>query len=85
MKQNAHQSVDAYMFKLRLALPECKYKNDSDDLLKDQFIFGINNKEIQDHLLGEISETDNSVKALYKARKIESKFKQCKLSRHSNP
>ena len=65
--------------KLRLALPECKFKNDSDDLLKDQFIFGIHNKEIQDHLLGEISETDNSVKALYKARKIESKLEQCKL------
>ena len=31
MKQNAHQSVDAYMSQLRLALPECKFKNDSDD------------------------------------------------------
>ena len=29
------------MSQLRLALPECKFKNDSDDLLKDQFIFGI--------------------------------------------
>ena len=38
MKQNVHQSVDAYMSQLRLALPECKFKNDSDDLLKDQFI-----------------------------------------------
>ena len=53
MKQNTHQSVDAYMSQLRLALPECKFRNDSDDLLKDQFIFGIHNKEIQDHLLGE--------------------------------
>ena len=35
--------------------------------------------EIQDHLLGEISEADNSVKALYETRKIESKFEQCKL------
>ena len=67
------------MSQWRLALPECKFKNDSDDLLKDQFIFGIENKDIQDHLLGEISETDNSVKALYKARKIESKLEQCKL------
>ena len=33
MKQNVHMS------QLRLALPECKFKNDSDDLLKDQFIF----------------------------------------------
>ena len=46
MKQNAHQSVDAYMSQLRLALPKCKFKNDSDNLLKDQFIFGIHNKEI---------------------------------------
>ena len=79
MKQTQSQSVDAYMSKLRLALPECKYKNDTDELLKDQFLFGIFNKEIQDHLLGEISETDNSVKALYEARKIKSKHKQCKL------
>ena len=79
MKQNVHQSVDAYMSQLRLALPECKFKNDSDDLLKDQFIFGIHNKEIQDHLLGEISETDNSVKSLYEARKIESKLEQRKM------
>ena len=61
------------MSELCLALPECKYKNDADELLQDQFIFGIENKEIQDHLLGEISESDNSIKALYEARKIESK------------
>ena len=29
------------MSELQLALPECKYKNDADELLKDQFIFGI--------------------------------------------
>ena len=79
MKQKASQMCDAYMSELRLALPECKYRNDSDELLKDQFIFGIYDKEIQDHLLGEIKETDNSVKALYEARKIESKLAQRKL------
>ena len=62
------------MFELRLALPECKYRNDANELFKDQFIFGIYNKDIQDHLLGEIKETDNSVKSLYEARKIESKL-----------
>ena len=36
-------------------------------------------KEIQDHLLREISETDNSVKALYEARRIESKLAQRKM------
>ena len=50
------------MSELRLALPGCKYRNDADELLKDQFSFGIYNKEIKDHLLGEIKETDNSVK-----------------------
>ena len=70
MKQRVFQTCDSYMSELRLTLPECKYRNDVDELLKDQFIFGIENKEIQDHLLGEISEMDNSVKALYEARKI---------------
>ena len=64
MKQKASQTCDAYMSELRLALPECKYQNDADELLKDQFIFGIYNKEIQDHLLGEIKEIDNSDRSL---------------------
>ena len=79
MKQKVSQTCDSYMSQLRLALPECKYKNDADELLKDQFIFGIENKEIQDHLLGEISESDNSVKVLYEARKTESKLAQRKM------
>ena len=73
------------MSELRLALPEFKYKSDADELLKDQFIFGIENKEIQDHLLGETSETDNSVRALYKAHKVESKLAQRKLLGIVNP
>ena len=85
MKQTQHQSIDDYMSKLRLALPDCKYKNDADELLKDQFLFGVHNKEIQDHLLGEISEVDKSMKALYEARKIESKHKQHKLLGTVNP
>ena len=79
MKQTSAQSCDSYMSQLRLSLPECRYRNDSDELLKDQFIFGLYNKEIQDHLLGEISEADNSVKALYEARRIESKLAQRKM------
>ena len=39
MKQKASQTCDSYMSQFRLALPECKYKNDADELLKDQFIF----------------------------------------------
>ena len=85
MKQKASQTCDAYMSELRLALPECKYRNDADELLKHQFIFGIYNKEIQDYLLGEIKETDNSVRALYKARKIESKLAQRQMLGIVNP
>ena len=74
LKQRNTQSCDSYISELRLALPEYKYRNNADELLKYQFIFGIENKEIQDHLLGEISETDNSVRALYEAHKIESNW-----------
>ena len=85
MKKKVAQTCDSYMSELQLTLPECKYKNDADELLKDQFIFGIENKEIQDHLLGEISENDSSVKALYEARKIESKLAQRKILGIVNP
>ena len=85
MKQKASQTCDAYMSELRLALPECKYRNDADELFKDQFIFGICNKEIQDHLLGEIKETDNSVRSLYEARKIELKLAQRQMLGIVNP
>ena len=79
MKQGMSQSYDAYMSQLRLALPECKYKHDSNELLKDQFIFSLYNKEIQDHLLGELSETDNSVHTLYESPNVESKLEQRKI------
>ena len=85
MKQKGLQSCDAYMSELILALPECKYKNDVDELLKDQFILGIHNKEIQDHLLGEIKETDNSVMALYEAWKIKSKLAQRQMLGYCKP
>ena len=85
MQQRVGQTCNSYMSELRLELPECKYKNDIEELLKDQFIFGIENKEIQDHLLGEISETDNSVKALYEARKIELKLAHRKMLGIVNP
>ena len=43
LKQKSSQTCDSYMSELRLELPECKYRNDADELLKDQFIFGIYN------------------------------------------
>ena len=85
LKQRSSQTCNSYMSELRLALPECRYRNDADELLKDQFIFGVDNKEIQDHLLGEIKETDNSVRALYEARKIKSRLAQRKILGIINP
>ena len=68
------------MSELRLNIIECKYPNIvHDELLKDQFIFGICIKEIQDHLLGEITPEDNSDKCLLEACKVESEIEQCKL------
>ena len=60
LKQCQSQSCDAYMAELHLSIVECKYPNTvQDELLKDQFIFGICVKEVQDHLLGEITPEDN--------------------------
>ena len=68
------------MAELHLNIVECKYPNTvQDELLKDQFIFGVYIKEVQDHLLGEITPDDTSEKCLLEARKIESKIEQCKL------
>ena len=68
------------MAELRLNIVECKYPNIvQDELLKDQLIFGVCVKEVQDHLLGEITPEDNSDKCLLEADKVESKIEQCKL------
>ena len=68
------------MSELRLAIVECRYPDIvQDELLKDQFIFGLAIKEVQDHLLGEIKAQDPSEKCLLESRKIESKIKQRKL------
>ena len=61
LKQKATQSCNSYMSELRLAIVECHYPEIvQDELLKDQFIFGLVIKEIQDHLLGEIVAEDSS-------------------------
>ena len=52
LKKHQSQSYDAYMAELHLNIVECKYPNTvQDELLKDQFIFGVCVKEVQDHLL----------------------------------
>ena len=80
LKQCQSQSCDAYMAELCLNIVEHKYPNTvQDELLKDQFIFGVCIKEVQDHLLGEITLDDTPEKHLSEARNIESKIEQCKL------
>ena len=80
MKQKQGQSCDTYMSELRLSIVECRYPDIvQDELLKDQFIFGLAIKEIQDHLLGEIKAEDLSEKCLLESRKIESKIEKRKL------
>ena len=65
---------------LQLSIVECKYPNDiQDQLLKDQYIFGLCVKEIQDYLLGEIVPEDTADKCLLESRKIESKIEHRKL------
>ena len=48
-------------------------------LLKDQFIFGVTVRKIQEHLLNEINEDHNLNQCLVEARKIESCIAQRKL------
>ena len=65
------------MSKLRLAIVECRYpENVQDELLKDQYTFGLSIKEIQDHLLGEIAVEDTPEKCLFESQKVESKIEQ---------
>ena len=80
LKQKQSQSCDSYMSELCLAIVECRYPDIvQDELLKDQYIFGLCIKEIQDHLLGEIVAEDTSEKCLLESRKVESKIEQRKL------
>ena len=50
LKQKQSQTCDSYMSELCLAIVECRYPDIvQDELLKDQYIFGLCIKEIQDH------------------------------------
>ena len=80
LKQKSSQSCDSYMSELHLAIVECRYPEQvQDELLKDQYIFGLGIKEIQDHLLGEIGSEDTAEKCLLESQKVESKIEQRKL------
>ena len=80
LKQKSDQNVDFFLADLRLALPECQYPTDMEnDILKDQFIFGVNNKEIQDSLLRDIKKTDTIDTCLTAVRRVGFQIAQRKF------
>ena len=80
LKQKSGQSCDGYMSEVGLVIAECRYPDQvQNQLLKDQYIFELAIKEIQDHLLGEIVSEDSAEKCLLESRKVESKIEQRKL------
>ena len=74
------------MSELCLAIVACRYPEQvQDELLKDQYIFRLGIKEIQDHLLGEINSEDTSEKkCLLESRKVEFKIEQREIPRYKN-
>ena len=68
------------MAELKVLIKECGYdQNMQNILLKDQFIFGVTIREIQEHLLNEIGDDHDLNQCLIEARKIESCIAQRKL------
>ena len=57
LKQKQGAMVESYMAELKMLKKECGYKDAMQQiLLKDQFIFGVTVREIQEHLLNEIQD-----------------------------
>ena len=74
LKKKQSQSCDSYMSELGLAIVECRYPDIvQDELLKDQYIFRLCIKEIQDHLLGEIVVEDTPENAYWNWEKLNPK------------
>ena len=68
------------MSELHLAIVESIYpKQVQDKLLKDQYIFRLGIKEIQDHIFGKIVSEDTAEKCLLESWKVESKIEKRKL------
>ena len=80
LKQKQGSTVDAYMAELKALIKECGYEENMQNiLLKDQFIFGVTIREIQEHLLNEIGDDHDLNQCLIEEQKIESRIAQCKL------
>ena len=66
-------------------IPECNYYKDAlDDILKDQSIFGLTVKEIQDALLSKIESDDTIGKCLLEARNLRVPNRKKKNSWNQN-
>ena len=79
-KQKQGATVDAHMAELKVLICECGYEENMQNiLLKDQFIFGVTVREIQEHLVNEIGDDHDINQCLQEARKIESHIAQRKL------
>ena len=80
LKQKQGAMVDSYMAERKLLIRECGYKENMQNiLLKDQFIFGVMVREMQEHLLNQIGDDHDINQCLQEARKIESHIAQHKL------
>ena len=63
------------MAELKVLIKECGYEeNIRNILLKDQLIFGVTVREIQEHLLNEIGDDHDLNQCLIEACKIESRI-----------
>ena len=82
LKQKQGVTIDAYMAELKVLIKECGYyQNMQNILLKDQFIFSVTIREIQEHLLNKIGDGHDLNQCLIEACKIESCIAQRKLFR----
>ena len=72
--------VNNYLAELIVLIRECSYAEGLQDVSqKDQLIFGITAREIQEHLLNETEDDHDLAHCLQEARKIKSHIAQCKL------
>ena len=80
LKQKQGATVDLYLAELKVLIKECGYEDAVQAiLLKDQFIFGITVRKIQEHLLNETEDEHDLAHCLQEAHKIESCTAQRKL------
>ena len=71
LKQKQGANVDSYMAELKVLIRECGYQENMQNiLLKDQFIFGVTVREIQEHQEMKLVMTTISINAFKKQGKL---------------